>query len=217
MTEDHAEIQSLLGAFVLNSVSDIERRRVERHISTCAECAREVQMLSETSAELAWLERPEAADELVDRISASLPRRPRRMASRVVAGVAAVSVAAAAFLGVVIARERSASDELARIVATAERTSDLRPQAGFEGEGTLFVADDKAALVLDEMPDPGRDRAYQLWAISANEPESLAVVAGNESIVRVFRWNGRADRFAVTIEPADGSPVPTSDPVLIGG
>jgi anti-sigma factor RsiW len=216
MTEEHAEIQSLLGAFVLNSVSDLERRRVERHISMCAECAREVQMLSETSAELAWLERPEAADELVDRISASLPRRPRRMMSRVVAGVAAVSVAAAGFLGVVLLRERNENENVARIVASADRRADLRPQAGFDGAGSLFVADDRVALVLDKMPDPGRGRAYQLWAISADQPASMTVVAGDERIVHVFEWEGRADRFALTIEPAEGSPVPTSDPVLIG-
>lgn len=214
---DHAEMQSLLGAFVLNAVSVTEQRMVQRHLESCAECAREVGLLREASAELAWLPAPEDADELVDRIAAALPPRPRRSVVRALAALAAVAVVAAGFLGAALVRERSRSGDLAAVVASSERSVSMRPQAsGFEGSGTLFLTGKHAALVLDDVPGPGRGRSYQLWAISDGKPTSMAVVGGDGRIVRLFEWSGRADTFAVTIEPAGGSPVPTSDPVLVG-
>lgn len=214
---DHAEMQSLLGAFVLNAVSVTEQRMVQRHLESCAECAREVGLLREASAELAWLPAPEDADELVDRIAAALPPRPRRSVVRAFAALAAVAVTAAGFLGVAFVRERARSNDLAAVVAEANRTVHLRPQAsGFEGGGTLFLTGDRAALVLDAVPAPGRGRSYQLWALSGEKPTSMAVVDGEDRIVQLFGWSGRADTYAVTIEPAGGSPVPTSEPVLVG-
>jgi anti-sigma-K factor RskA len=213
----HAEVQSLLGAFVLNAVSVTEQRMVQRHIESCAECAREVELLREASAELAWLPVPENADELVDRIAAALPPRPRRSVVRAVAALAAVAVAAAGFLGASLVRERARSGDFAAVVAEAARSVHLRPQvSGFEGSGTLFLTGTRAAFVLDDVPGPGQGRSYQLWAISGDKPASMAVVGGDGRIVRLFDWSGRADTFAVTIEPAGGSPVPTSDPVLVG-
>jgi anti-sigma-K factor RskA len=218
MTDDgHAEIQSLLGAFVLNAVSVTEQRMVQRHLESCAECAHEVGLLREVSSELAWLPAPEEADELVERISAALPPRPRRTVVRAMAALAAVAVVAAGLLGASLVRERARSDDLAAIVAEAARSVRLHPQAsGFDGSGTLFLTGRKAALVLDDIPSPGRDRSYQLWAISGDKPASMAVVDGEKRIVRLFEWSGLADNFAVTIEPSGGSPVPTSDPVLFG-
>lgn len=213
----HAEVQSLLGAFVLNAVTVTEQRMVQRHIESCAECAREVALLREASAELAWLPAPEDADELVERISAALPPRPRRSVVRALAALAAVAVVAAGFLGGMLVRERSRSNDLAAVVAEAARSVRMRPQAsGFEGSGTLFLTDKRAALVLEDVPGPGRGRSYQLWAISGDKPTSMAVMDGEGRVVRLFEWSGRADTFAVTIEPAGGSPVPTSDPVLAG-
>jgi len=213
---DHAQIQSLLGAYVLNAVSAVERLQVEQHLQMCAECAREVGLLHEASAELAWLPPPEDTGGLVDRISAALPARPRRTTVRVIAALAAVSVAAAGFLGAALVRERSRTDELSSVLADAQRNVRLTPQGGFDGQGTVYVADGRAALVLDDVPDPGRGRSYQLWAITGGKPASMTVVEDGDRVVRLFDWSGRADQFAVTIEPAGGSPVPTSDPVLVG-
>jgi hypothetical protein len=113
-------------------------------------------------------------------------------------------------------RERSRSNDLAAVVAESRRSVRLSGQGGFEGLGALYVSEGRAALVLDDVPPPGRGRSYQLWAITGEKPTSMTVVGGEDRIVRLFDWSGRADSFAVTIEPAGGSPVPTSDPVLTG-
>lgn len=213
----HEEIRSLLGAYVLNAVDRLEYRRVSKHLESCSDCAHEVALLQGPAAELALLPADEPdASEPVARIGSALPWRPRRMFARVTAGIAAVAVVVAGFLGVSLMQERRDQQELVDIVAVAERAVTLRPKAGFLGKGKVYVAAGRAALVLEELPDPGRGKSYQLWAIAGTKPTSMAVVGGGEHIVEVVEWSGKADVFAVTIEPAGGSPVPTTDPVLTG-
>ena len=211
---EHQELQSLLGAYALNAVSTLEHRRVSKHLETCAECAHEVRLLGEVAAELSWLPGTEESGELVDEIVAALPPRPRRVVTRVTAAVAAIAVAAAAFLGVALLRERTRNDDVSAVLAGAHTTVNLRPQAGFEGTGTLYVSARAAVVILDDVPAPGAGRVYQVWALTGDKPASIGVVAGNGRIVRLLDWMGRAEGYAVTIEPAGGSPVPTSNPVL---
>ena len=214
---EHEELRGTLAAFVLHAVPDAEMKRLEQHVAACDECSHEVGLLRAAAAELAWLPSPEDPGELVERISSALPRRPRRLVTRVAVAVAAVSVALAGFLGAALLKERGRSGDLVRIVAAADKRVRLVPRGGFAGEGSVYVADNgRAALVVSRMPDPGRGRAYQLWAIRGSKPLSVVVVAGKGRIERTFGWRGAADAFAVTIEPAGGSPVPTSDPVLQG-
>lgn len=55
------------------------------------------------------------------------------------------------------------------------------------------------------------DRAYQLWRVPAGgTPESVAVVAGPGMVVATVR---PTDTLAVTVEPAGGSPAPTTTPL----
>lgn len=207
----------MLGAFVLNAVDEVEHRRIDKHIDTCAECAREVRLLSLPAAELALLAPVEAGDtDLADRISARLPWRPRRALVRATAVVAAAAVIAAGVLGVSLVRSQQREQRLATIVGAADRDVALRARSGFEGSGHLYVRGDDVALVLRGVPDLGGDRVYQLWALAGEQPASMALIGGQGQIVHLFEWNGRAETFAVTIEPAGGSPVPTTEPVLAG-
>ena len=214
---NHAQVQSLLGAYALNAVSETERAAVRKHIESCADCAREVAMLTEVAAELSWLPGPVETGELVDGIVAALPPRRRRLMTRLAVAVAAVSVAAAGFLGATLVRERSRTDDVSDVLARARSTVRLQPQGGFEGSGTLYISDDAVVVTFDDLPAAGRERAYQVWAISDGKPASVGVIGGDGRVVRLLDWRGRADAFAVTIEPAGGSPVPTTDPVLASG
>ena len=213
---DHEEIRSLLGAFALNATDAVEHGRIERHLATCDECANEVRMLTATAAELSWLTDPADADEVIERVASKLPARRRRIVTRLSVAVAAVSVAAAGVLGGVLVNERSENDRFADIVAGSVRSVRLAPQNGFDGTGVLYIARNEAALILENVPDAGRERAYQLWAIDGVKPRSLGVIDGSGRVVRIVDDPGTADRYAVTIEAEGGSPVPTTDPVLVG-
>ncbi len=215
-TAQHEEIRESLGAFALNATETLEHRRIEGHLEECDDCANEVRLLREASAELAWLSEPADAGDLAQRLLTSLPSRRRSMTVRAMAGVAAVAVVVSGALGASLLHQRSINAELTEVLAAASRRVSLEPQGGFVGHGVLHVASGKAALVLDELPDAGRGRTYQLWALTGATPSSMAVVGGTGRIVHLFDWKGSGDRFAVTIEPDGGSPVPTSDPVLLG-
>jgi anti-sigma-K factor RskA len=211
----HDEVRSLLGAYALNAVSAAEHSLVRKHIETCRDCAREVALLTEVAAELSWLPAPEQADDLVDGIVAALPPRPRRLFGRIAVAVAAVSLVVAGFLGAALVRERSRTDDVSDVLARAHSSVRLNAQGGFDGAGSLFVSDDGMVATFESLPSAGRGRSYQLWAITDGKPVSIGVIAERGRVVRLLDWQGRADAFAVTIEPDGGSPVPTSDPVLV--
>ena len=213
---EHNDLRSLIGAYALDATDALERRRIERHLPSCEDCSNEVRMLRETAAELAWLPDPEEASSVVADIGRRVPSRPRRMTSRISLAVAAVAVVVAGVFGGLFVNERNENARFADVLASAVHQTKLGPQGGFEGHGVLHIAKDEAALVLEDLPPAGRDRAYQLWAIEGTTPRSLAVIEATGRVVQVLDYSGSADRFALTIEPAGGSPVPTSDPVLVG-
>ena len=213
---EHRELQSLLGAYALHATDAVEARRVERHLQSCDDCANEVRALRDTAAELAWLSEPADAGDLVDRIAERLPARRGRIVTRISAAVAAAAVIAAGLLGAGLLRERTQNASLEDVLAAATQRVTLGPTGGFDGHGVLYIADGTAALVLDDLPDAGPDRVYQLWSIADSSPRSMTIVRGTGRVVRLFDWTGDDGRFAVTIEPAGGSTAPTSDPVLAG-
>lgn len=212
--KEHEELRTLVGAYALNATDALERRRIERHLPTCDDCTNEVRMLRETAAELSWLPRPEEAGTVVEDIERRIPSRRRPVASRLSLAVAAVAVVAAGVFGGLFVNQRNENARFADVLASAVDQARLRPQGGFEGRGVLHVAKGQAALILEDLPPAGRDRAYQLWAIKGDKPRSLAVIDATGRVVQLLDYEGAADRFALTIEPAGGSPVPTSDPVL---
>jgi len=215
--KQHEEIREALGAYALNATESLEHRRIERHLEGCDDCANEVGLLKEAAAELAWLSEPTDTSDLERRLSTNLPARRRSISVRILAGAAAAAVVISGLLGASLLHQRSVNDEITEVLATATRRVSLDSQGGFQGRGILHLATGKAALVLDELPAPGKGQIYQLWALTGAEPRSITVLDGTGRVLHLFDWQGHAaDRFAVTIEPDGGSPVPTSDPVLVG-
>lgn len=214
----HDDIRSLLGAYALNATTPLEVKRVEAHLSDCDDCSREVRMLTETAAQLGVLAEAQATPpDLVDRIVASVP--PRRSQHRgyvqVAASIAAVAIVVAGAFGVLYDRQRSENARLTEIVASTQRVAQLQATGDFQGHGVVHIADGSAAVVLEDMPEPGPARSYQLWALSAQGPVSMSVLDGTDRIVAIFEWTGAGDTFAVTVEPEGGSEAPTTDPILI--
>lgn len=213
---EHDEIRGLLGAYALNAVDEIERAKIARHVSSCESCAHEVRLLTETAAELAHVPEPEPASDLVERITAALPRRRGRTITRVVSAVAAIAVVVAGLLGGALVRERDRNERFEATIARATRVVRLTAQHGFQGSGNVYIASGIAAVALDRMPDPGKDREYQVWAIDGGRPVSLGVVGDTRRITMTLPLRTRPDAVAVSIEPDGGSPVPSSDPILSG-
>lgn len=217
--QDHDEVKSLLGAYALDAVSPLEQVRIERHLRTCEACATEARVLGGAAAQLAVLAGEEDLPPgLVDSIVEALPGGASMTVLRpflLVAAVAAAALIALSAMGGVYLRERSEHRRVMAIVAEAELVQRFEPVEGLQAHGTIYVTDDHALVILDGVPELEPDRTYQVWAIHDGQALSMDVIPAGGRIVRIVEWDGRGERFAVTVEPAGGSESPTSDPILI--
>lgn len=79
------------------------------------------------------------------------------------------------------------------------------------------LRDDRAIIVVEDMPPLPDDRTGQVWVINDDvpEPSGLLDSSGNMAATAITTPLGEADAIAVTVEPAGGSDEPTTDPVLV--
>lgn len=83
---------------------------------------------------------------------------------------------------------------------------------------TYSAADDRGVIVADGLDAPDADHVYQLWAISGDTPTpSVVFTPENGASAEVIEMTfDPPDAWAVTVEPAGGSPSPTGDIVFQG-
>ncbi len=79
------------------------------------------------------------------------------------------------------------------------------------------IDEDRVILVAEDMPPVPENKTCQIWVIRDDvpSPSGLFDPDGNMTATAITRPIEKADAIAVTVEPAGGSPKPTSDPVLL--
>ena len=79
------------------------------------------------------------------------------------------------------------------------------------------LRDDRAIIVVEDMPPLPDDRTGQVWVVNDDvpEPSGLLDSSGNMAATAITTPLGEADAIAITVEPAGGSDEPTTDPVLV--
>ena len=76
-------------------------------------------------------------------------------------------------------------------------------------DGTVYVN-------ANNLPAPEQGKQYQLWALKGGQPVNAGMIDMNGKIQ--FMENiSSADAFAVTLEPAGGSPSPTLELLYVIG
>lgn len=154
--------------------------------------------------------------------------RPARLATWL--GVASGALALVVML--LGAQLRNQNAELARTRAELATLGDTQAQVtrvliqpgtvtqltGDAGNGTLVRAVDGTLLLAVTLPPSRPDRAYQLWVIDGDRPVSAAVFRVEPGTVVLLPITSVATGqiAAITEEPANGSPGPTT-PILISG
>lgn len=141
--------------------------------------------------------------------------RQRRRVHWPLLAVAAVLVPVVGFGGWVLGAQRQEQDRRAGLMAAGDLTVD---QIEVEGRSaTLFVSasQEEAMLVASDLPDPGEGREYQLWLMRDQIPAPDAHFSGGEVGVWLDGAVGDAEAVAMTVEPAGGSPAPTTDPPAV--
>ena len=221
-----AEIEELAGAYALRALPEETLREVEGHLADCtrhpditalqaaalglAAAADEKEPPPALKARLMDAVRREAAAE--GRAAAPAPLRPRGWSWRPYALAAALALVAAGLLGwnVYLQTSDDGGGE-----ATLIRS--LTDGGGARGR-IVYVRDEGLAVMtvegLASLPD---DKTYQVWAISEGRPTGIGlfdVAEGGRASAAMQVDLTAVDVIAVTVEPAGGSPQPTTAPVL---
>jgi anti-sigma-K factor RskA len=236
------DIHALAGAYALDALNDIERATFDRHAAECEVCAVEAAELQETvgrMAEVSWSVPPPRMRRAVlaevsrtrqvggrrrdsGRAAPAAPTQWRRRAGLAVAAAVLVAGGGAATWAVLHQQQEGVRKDLRVAQAQARQISDVMsaPDAQIHRGGQVTVvfspARDAGVAILDNLPDPGRTRAYELWAIrDGGQAISVGLLDPgiNTATVLVRNLTGAAF-FGVSREPAGGSLTPTQNAIV---
>lgn len=146
-------------------------------------------------------------------------RRPSR--TRWLAVAAALVVGAAVPTALAVQQAQRANQAEQQQQALADLLTDpsavvVHGDVTGGGTATAVLTDDRALFSATGLPDPGDDKAYQLWVVDADGAASAGVLADDAGTVRHLTDDFSAgDALAITIEPAAGSAQPTTDPLVV--
>lgn len=230
------EIHALSGAYAVDALDDVERARFEQHLAVCAECQAEVAGLRETSALLgasADVPPPPALrDRLLAEIRTVRPLPPvvpssapvpstRPLWRRLAVAAAVVAVVGG---GVATAVELTRDDQVQVQPSPVDQVlnaADARSvTVDLPGEGELrlvrSVSQGKAVLVTTDMPAPPPGKVYELWLQADGKflPAGLMESAGDRTVL-LEGDAAAAEGAGITVEPAGGSPQPTTVPLAM--
>ncbi len=239
---DDKTFHELKDAYVLGALPEDERAAVDTYLASRPERQAEIEDLMGVAGLLA-LAPPEhdPPTELRRRVmsvvasEAARPRAARRSPAlswlgrlgglrNVALGAAALLVVGLLSWNVLLQGDVQSLRSQVEEARTAEETQETREielggawaEQGARAEVTA-LKNDRAILVVEDMPSIPDDRTGQVWVINNDvpEPSGLLDPSGNMAATAITKPLGGADAIAVTVEPAGGSEKPTTDPVLV--
>ncbi|MEU3957925.1 anti-sigma factor, partial [Streptomyces achromogenes] len=114
--------------------------------------------------------------------------------------------------------ERHAEEVAGVLAAPDAKTRSVRV-AGGRGTLVVSVGRDRAVFVAAGMAEPPRGKVYQLWFADGGRMRSAGLMSpdrGSQVVLMRGRVGG-ASGVGITVEPAGGSPQPTSTPIGLLG
>lgn len=226
-----SDVHALSGAYAVDALDEAERIEFERHLATCASCQAEVDSLTEAAGSLAALTEtappPSLREAVLADIATVRPLAPRvgSAASRVRRRSFLVAAAAAIALGGGAVAwhpwESAPTTSVAQRVIHASDVSSTTKRVGQGATVTLYRSETvgRAVVVTAGMPAAPTGRVYELWlqdAHGAMHPAGLMPRRANATVLVRGEASG-ARGVGITVEPAGGSPVPTSNPIALVG
>lgn len=235
---EKSDVHSLIGAYVLDALDDIDRASFDRHLRECESCRLESDELFEVTARLAdgaWsVPPPRLRDNVLAEIGKTrqlppaIPPRaqPRsRRGLRLVAAAAAVVAAVGAGSAVYQIQDQRVRDAQSRLEAAQASEARVRSILGapdvqtrseqLKSGGRVTVSSSRLQnagvimLAADDAPAAGR--VYQMWTIQAGAPASAgALREGQSAAVQVVEGLPAMSNVGITIERAPESATPTA-------
>lgn len=245
VTGDRGHVEELLPAYALDIADEVERAEVKGHLAVCPHCRGVLQEYEGTIHELGALAPLESPPLRVRTaiFQATRPRRRWDLPWSVVGLGAAASLLTGLALGLGLAlfqlqgdlrqsqvdiarlEEATRQDRLVAYLAASPETKVIALKPTQQGDRSYAMlmgpsTERFALLVGGNMTDPGPDRVYQLWITVNGERVSGGTFSVDQSGWGRIRVQPPApleqvQRVGVTVEPAEGSPWPTSAPVLV--
>lgn len=235
------EVHNLTGAYVCDALGEAERAAFEAHMAQCSECADEVRELREVAAIMAVAVAQPAPSSLKSDLDAriavtrQLPpvtdnaaeapaQRGSKRRMRAAWAVAAALAIVVAGLGW---RTIDQQNQIDGLNARSTQISQLlaAPDAytarvKVAGGGTALLVDSRqrneAAVTFTGLADAPAGKTYQLWLMTSDgKARSVGLMsAGPATPVVIEGLTGEAN-VGMTVEPAGGSPQPTTIPVMV--
>lgn len=220
-------------AYVLGALEPDEARAFHRHLESCAVCRDEVTVLQQVADALPMYAPQHAAPRGLRRRvlravqeqtesppAGEAPHRRGRPRPRQSSGL--LRVPAIAALAVVLAALAIAGGlELSSGGPSSVRSRTIQARVtGSSGSAELSLSGGHAELIVRHMQPPPAGRIYEVWLKRGQRPPSptsalFSVTAGGAGAVDVPGSLRGVSAVMVTQEPAGGSRVPTSPPVIV--
>lgn len=230
------DIHSLVGAYAIDALEDLERAAFERHLAECPACQSEVAGLREAGAIIgssvaieppAGLRTKVLADiatvrplpPAVDRPAVAPGGRRRFRPAALVAAAAAVIALGAG----VAAVTQPWQDESSRSVTVADQIRSAEDaetftrtlDGGAQATLTRSQSMNRAVLVTSDMPDAPSGSVYELWLLHDGEMVSAGLMPRGAHEILLEGDPATAQGFGITVEPDGGSDEPTSEPIAL--
>ncbi len=236
---------TLAGAYAMDAVAGPDRARFERHLAGCESCRQEIRGLREATAALAAAFRDAVlrAAAQTRQLPPAVVQAPAGWAaardrgrrwwdlrgwwSRLAVGMAGVLAAVAVAAGVVTygmqdrLDQAQLHDHAVAAVLSAPDATMLSAPVSTGGTATVVMSHRERALVftagdLRRLPSA---QSYELWLIgpAGSRPAGMASGSSRGGMAGPMVVSGLKDGDSVglTVEPAGGSPRPTSSPVVL--
>ena len=235
-----SDLHKLTGAYAVDALDDIERARFEQHLAGCEDCRAEVAELRETASLLtdSVAATPPASlrESVLAGISQVRPLPPevvvtaptditstRAHRRRPVWTTFLVAAALILVAGVGVSAWSPWSTEVPRLTAAeqvlqAPDAEEVVVDLGDAGIATLVrsKAEDRAVISTVGMESAPDGKAYELWFIAGDEYTSAGLMPDRPDQTVVLDGSAaEAAAVGITVEPAEGSEQPTSDPIAV--
>lgn len=238
------DVHALTGAYAVDGIDDeLEREKFERHMRRCQQCAGEVRGLSETATRMAFAaSRPPPArmrDSVLSAISRTRQlspvfdhRKPKaryRWTGRLPMlsyslAMATVGVAIVLLISLIGSRNeldqaRTRNAALAAVLSAPDARA-VTQTISSGGRVTLVYSLRKHAMIVTThgLPAPPPGKVYQLWFIGPPTTRSAGLLPGTQAGRAgpvLSSGLARGDTIGITIEPAGGTRLPTTKPILL--
>ncbi|MFD3698867.1 anti-sigma factor [Streptomyces sp. NPDC058646] len=245
MKHDASDVHVLAAAYALNALEPAEREEFAAHLTGCDACRQEVADFEATAGRLAAAaaQNPPApmkqrTMEAVDHVRQLPPRVPaagsplafrgmlRRRALPV--ALAASLAAAASFAGLAVRQNQEnrqleqrarQSEQRLDAVSTVLAAPDARTVHGRASNGALTTVvasgrQNKAVFTAAGLPAPAPGKTYQLWLDHDGTMRPAGFIR-QDGTVLIAGDTADAGAVGLTLEPAGGSPQPTTAPLLL--